>query len=130
MKRKRGALRILSAVLCFCLISPLFVLSPVSAAAPKTLQIRQARTMALSNNTEITKTYNEILLKEIQYTEAVKEIKAKVKNLTSFRWTPLLSFKFPEQLDMSEEYDLNVKPLNLQTEIDILRHKQAAQESE
>ena len=130
MKRKRGVSRILSAILCFCLVSPLFVLSPVSAAAPKTLQIRQAQTMTLSNNTEITKTYNEILLKEIQYTEAVKEIKAKVKNLTSFRWTPLLSFKFPEQLDMSEEYDLNVKPLNLQTEIDILRHKQTAQESE
>lgn len=130
MKRKRGASRILIVLLCFSLISSLFVLSPVNAAAPKTLQAAQAQNMTLSNNTEITKTYNEILLKEIQYTEAVKEIKAKVKNLTSFRWTPLLSFKFPEQLDMSEEYDLNVKPLNLQTEIDILRHKMTAQEGE
>ena len=109
--------------ICLALVLPLFAGSPAIAAAPKTLQLKQAQNMALSNNTEITKTYNEILLKEIQYTEAVKEIKAKVKNLTSFRWTPRLSFKFPEQLDMSEEYDMNVKPLNLQTEIDILRHQ-------
>ncbi len=128
MKRRRSLRQAVSVLLCFCLIAPLFVLSPVSAAAPKTLQLQQARRMALTNNSEITKTYNEILLKEIQYTEAVKEIKAKVKNLTSFRWTPLLSFKFPEQLDMSEEYDLNVKPLNLQTEIDVLRHKMAMME--
>ena len=122
MKRRRSLRQAVGVLLCFCLIAPLFVLSPVSAAAPKTLQLQQARRMALTNNPEITKTYNEILLKEIQYTESVKEVKAKVKNLTSFRWTPLLSFKFPEQLDMSEEYDLNVKPLNLQTEIDMLRH--------
>lgn len=130
MKNRRSLRRVVSLLLCFSLILPLFSGSPVTAAAPKTLQLKQAQSMALSNNSEITKTYNEILLKEIQYTEAVKEIKAKVKNLTSFRWTPLLSFKFPEQLDMSEEYDMNVKPLNLQTEIETLRHKMATQEYE
>lgn len=130
MKKKRSLKRGVSLLLCLALVLPLFAGSPAIAAAPKTLQLKQAQNMALSNNTEITKTYNEILLKEIQYTEAVKEIKAKVKNLTSFRWTPLLSFKFPEQLHMSEEYDLNVKPLNLQTEIDILRHQMNTQEYE
>ena len=100
MKKKRSLKRGVSLLLCLALVLPLFAGSLAIAAAPKTLQLKQAQNMALSNNTEITKTYNEILLKEIQYTEAVKEIKAKVKNLTSFRWTPLLSFKFPEQLDI------------------------------
>ena len=45
-----------------------------------------------------------------------------MKNLRSFRWSPLLSFKFPQQLALTEEYDLNVKPLTIQTEIDTLRH--------
>ncbi len=130
MKRSRSLRRAVSLLLCLSLLLPLFACPPAIAAASKTLQLKQAQSMALSNNTEITKTYNEILLKEIQYTESVKEIKAKIKNLTSFRWTPLLSFKFPEQLDMSEEYDMNVKPLNLQTEIEILRHKMTAQEND
>ena len=85
--------------------------------------LEQAQYLAVSNSDEITKTSNEILLQEMKYVEAVDGIKAKVKNLTSFRWSPLLSFKFPEQLTMTEEYELNVKPLTLQAEIDTLRHK-------
>ena len=54
--------------------------------------------------------------------QAVEALLAKVKNLRSFRWSPLLSFKFPQQLDLTEEYDLNVKPLTIQTEIDTLKH--------
>ena len=127
-KGRRGFARIMTAAFCCAMLLAFAALPPAEAASSKTLQLSQAQNMALSNNEEINKTYNQILLKQIQYTEAVDGIRAKVKNLTSFRWTPLLSFKFPEQLDMSEEYDLNVKPLNLQTEIDVLRHQMATQE--
>lgn len=114
-KGRRVFARIMTAVFCCAMLLAFAALPPAEAASSKTLQLSQAQNMALSNNEEINKTYNQILLKQIQYTEAVDGIRAKVKNLKSFRWTPLLSFKFPEQLDMSEEYDLNVKPLNLQT---------------
>lgn len=78
--------------------------------------------MALSTSSDIRKQNNQIILKRMKYVEAVEGIRAKVKNLRSFRWSPLLSFKFPQQLDLTEEYDLNVKPLTIQTEIDTLKH--------
>ena len=39
-------------------------LPPAEAASSKTLQLSQAQNMALSNNEEINKTYNQILLKQ------------------------------------------------------------------
>ena len=78
--------------------------------------------MAVSNSSAISKQNNQIILKRMKYVEAVEGIKAKVKNLKSFRWSPLLSFKFPQQLALTEDYDLNIKPLTLQTEIDNLVH--------
>ena len=90
---------------------------------PRTLQVEQARLMALNVSSDLTAQKNEITLKQMKYVEAVKGIKAKIKNLRSFRWSPLLSFKFPEQLDLTNEYDLNIKPLTLQAEIDTMEHK-------
>lgn len=96
---------------------------PARADSRQTFLLAQARQLALSNNDDISKTYNDILLKKMKYTEAVEAVKAKVKDLKSFRWSPLLSFKFPQQLDMKTEYDLTVKPLTLQIEISMLQHK-------
>ena len=56
MKKKRSLKRGVSLLLCLALVLPLFAGSPAIAAAPKTLQLKQAQNMALSNNTEITKT--------------------------------------------------------------------------
>lgn len=78
--------------------------------------------MALNASSDMTKQKNQIILKRMKYVEAVEGIRAKVKNLRSFRWSPLLSFKFPQQLKLTEDYDLNVKPLTIQTEIETLQH--------
>lgn len=118
--RRRKAVLCLLALLCSILLFPT---AGSSAANPKPLILKQAQNLAVSNSSDITKTSNEILLQEMKYVEAVDGIKAKIKNLTSFRWSPLLSFKFPQQLAMTEEYELNVKPLTLQAEIDTLRHE-------
>lgn len=118
--RRRKAVLCLLALLCSILLFPT---AGSSAASPKPLILKQAQNLAVSNSSDITKTSNEILLQEMKYVEAVDGIKAKIKNLTSFRWSPLLSFKFPQQLAMTEEYELNVKPLTLQAEIDTLRHE-------
>ena len=101
-----------------------FGLAPrARAAQSKTFLLQQAQTMALAGSSDISKVYNQILLKKMKYVEAVEGIKAKVKNKTSFRWSPLLSFKFPEPLNMIEEHELNVKPLTLQAEIQTLQHQ-------
>ena len=93
-----------------------------AALNSRTFSLEQAQRMAISSSSDISKQNNQIILKQMKYVEAVEGIRAKVKNLRSFRWSPLLSFKFPQQLDLTEEYDLNVKPLTIQTEIDTLRH--------
>lgn len=124
-KRKlyRRLLRLTALTLCAVLLCP-----PLSGETQAVLEMRnftleQAQRMAVSNSSDITRQNNELILKRMKYVEAVEGIKAKVKNLRSFRWTPLLSFKFPQQLALTEDYDLNIKPLTLQTEIDNLVHE-------
>lgn len=115
-RRTTGAL--LAAALLAAACSPSF-----AGAANKTLLQAQAQTMAVANSSDISKQTNEITLQKMKYVEAVDAIKAKVKNLTSFRWTPLLSFKFPEKLNMTEEYDLQIKPITLQADITTMQHE-------
>ncbi len=115
-------LRALSALLCMILLSSPMTGNIRAALSERRLSIEQAQRMAISNSDDITKQNNQIILKRMKYVEAVKGIKAKVKNLRSFRWSPLLSFKFPQQLTLPEDYELNIKPITLQTEIDNLVH--------
>ena len=113
--------RLVCLLLCGGLVLPL---APrAEAAGSKVFLLQQAQSMALAGSKDISKTYSQILLKQMKYVEAVEGIKAKVKNKTSFRWSPLLSFKFPQPLNMIEEYEMNVKPLTLQVEIQNLQHK-------
>lgn len=114
----RGAALVLCAALLCGLMTP-----PARAElTERTLQLEQAQYMALGVSTDIRKQNNQIILKRMKYVEAVEGIRAKIKNLRSFRWTPLLSFKFPQALNMTNEYDLNIKPLTLQAEVDTLVH--------
>ena len=116
--------------LCAALLCPLTVPAAAAPLTERTFQVSQAQRMALSGNSDLSQQYNKILLKKMKYVEAVKGIQAKIKNLRSFRWTPLLSFKFPQKLDLTAEYDLNIKPLTLQTEIDTMQHRLADLEYE
>ena len=116
-------LRVISLLLCCTILCSALTGLAGAALNKRTLTLEQAQQMAVSNSSDITKQKNQLILKRMKYVEAVEGIKAKVKNLRSFRWSPLLSFKFPQQLDLTQEYELNVKPLTLQTEIDNLVHK-------
>lgn len=116
--------RLLSLLLCLLLLVSLLPQAALpAAAASRTLLLEQAQGMAVAASRDITKKTNEIILKQVKYVEAVDGIKAKVKNLRSFRWSPLINFKLPEKLDLTQEYDLNIKPLTLQAELDTLRHE-------
>ncbi|MEG1942750.1 MAG: hypothetical protein RR049_02950, partial [Angelakisella sp.] len=91
-------------------------------AAGKKLTIEQVRNMAVANSAEISKKENELILKQTKYLEAVDTITAKVRNKQTLRWSPLLSFQFPQPLNMVDEYDVNTKPLVLQSEITVAEH--------
>lgn len=121
MKAQNIFRRAVCGAVCVLMLSQQLFMT-AEAALPKTITLEQVQRMAVSASDDITKKYNEILLKKMKYKESVDGAKAKAKNKKTFRWSPLLSFKFPQQLNMTEQYELDVKPLTLQTEIRNLQH--------
>ena len=92
-------------------------------AANKVLDIKTARTAALGVSDNYTRIKNKLTLAETQYVQSVKKLKLKEKNQRSFRWSPLLNFKLPESPNLSEEFEYNYQPLELQSELDELEHE-------
>ena len=73
--------RILALVLCAVILA-----TPVNAALEtRVLRLEQAQRMALSISKDISRQNNKIILQRMKYVEAVEGIRAKVKNLRSFR---------------------------------------------
>ena len=92
-------------------------------AADKLLTLSMAKRSGLVNSQECEKLESELNVKEVSLKQAVKSIQLKQKNMSTFRWTPLLSFKFPEKPDLSEAYEFQFKPIQIQAEIDEVKHK-------
>ncbi len=92
------------------------------AARGKTLSLTKAKQLALANSESYNKIKNSIALKEVGYSNAVKSLQLKKKNLTTFRWTPLMSFKFPQKLTLDQESEFKLKPMQIQNEITELKH--------
>lgn len=123
---KRNLLKkILCFVLVFALAMCVFIVnnSHTAMSAPKTIRLKQVKNLALANSSSYKSTKNKIALKEVSYKQAVKSLKLKKKNMSTFRWTPLLSFKFPEKADLVEESEFIYKPMQIQNEITELEHK-------
>jgi hypothetical protein len=94
-----------------------------SEAASKKLTLTQAQKLAIANSANYKKILNKIEIQEIKYATAVKSIKMKKKNMSTFRWTPLLSFKFPEKPTLADEYEWQYKPLQITCTITELKHQ-------
>lgn len=92
-------------------------------AAERTISLSQAISIALNNSDDYRKVKNKISLQEIKYTQAVKSIQLKKKNMTTFRWSPLLSFHFPESTTLSDEFEWTNKPFVIQSELQKLKHQ-------
>lgn len=120
-KRRKRFLCILCSV---CISAGVFVQTPRTAeAGQRVLTLAQAKKLAYLNSADYTKVKSKINLQKIKYTEAVKSIALKQKNMLTFRWSPLLKFKFPERPDMAELYDWLYKPIQLQTALSELMHE-------
>ena len=111
--------------LCLVLCAILFcgVSIKIQAAPQKKLTLTQAVALGYAQSWNYQKMQSKIALKEVKYKEAVKSIQLKKKNMASFRWSPLLKFKFPEKPDLSEEYGFMYKPLQIQSELSSCRHE-------
>ena len=91
-------------------------------AATERISLAQSKKLALAGSDSYRKIKSKITLKEVSYKQAVKSIKLKIKNKTTFRWSPLLSFNFPEKLNFEDESNMVYKPAQIQTEIRQLKH--------
>lgn len=91
-------------------------------AANKELSIETAKNMALSQSMDYQKLQSQLALARGDYADSVRSIREKERNQRTFRWSPLLNFKFPEKPDLSEAVEYAYKPLELQSQIDTLNH--------
>ena len=60
---------------------------------------------------------------EEQKTSALKAMELRQKSLSTFRWSPLLSFHFPEDPSFSEAYEFAYKPIKLSNDILLAKRK-------
>ena len=117
---KRG-LSGLCAVLILIGLSP-YGLEP-AAAGTRILSLDQAKKLAYLQSPYYTRVKNKINLQKIKYQEAVKSIALKQKNMLTFRWSPLLNFKFPQKPDLATQYEWLYKPMQIQMQLSSLGHE-------
>lgn len=110
-------------ILLFALAAAQVPCIVAEAVGTKTLSLKQAQQLALANSKEYKRTVSKIEMQQVKYTAAVKSIQMKKKNMSTFRWTPLLSFKFPEQPALADAYEWQYKPIQISSQIDVLRHQ-------
>ena len=91
-------------------------------AAGKVLTLTACRSLAIQNSPEYENAEDKIESKYAEYESAVKAIKLKEASMRQFRWSPLLSFKFPTSPDMAEASEFQYKPVAIQYDIKIAEH--------
>lgn len=105
---------LVQSVLCAC---------PLHVEAVQKLSLTKAQSLAAANSVNLRKIQNKIEIQEMKYATAVKSIKMKKKNMATFRWTPLLSFKFPQKPTLADEYEWQYKPLQITCVMNELKHQ-------
>ncbi len=101
------------------------VLSSVSPAfaADKVLKMKDCRKLALENSSAYESAENSVYSKQAARDSAIKGLNLKQKNMSTFRWSPLLSFKFPTKPNFAEASEFQFKPVKLASEINVAQHK-------
>ena len=94
-----------------------------SYAADKVMTLKTARALALENSSSYESAQMSVDSKQAARDSALKSLKLKQKNMSTFRWTPLLNFKFPTTPDFSEASEFQFKPIQLASDILIAQHK-------
>ncbi|MDE7323239.1 MAG: hypothetical protein K2N73_11075 [Lachnospiraceae bacterium] len=122
-KKQNKIIYLLFAAVFFQSVLASSLISAPVQAAQKKISLTKAQDMAISNSAQYRKILNKIEIQEIKYATAVKSIKMKKKNMSTFRWTPLLSFKFPEKPTLDDEYEWQYKPLQITCAINGLKHQ-------
>ncbi|WP_034443092.1 TolC family protein [Butyrivibrio sp. AE2032] len=126
-RAKRALALTMTVIWTASLLMPIIPGSQAQAAGAlpvqKTLTMKGARSLAIENSDAYDSAETAVESKKANYESAVKAINLKEKSMKQFRWSPLLSFKFPETPDFSEASEFQYKPVALQYEISVAEHK-------
>lgn len=127
--RIRPKLKRVTAAMLVLVISFGMVLASVQTTAQAQTQVkpvftmRQARLLAEANSSKIEQLQSKLEVKQASLEQAYKTIAMKKNNMSTFRWSPLLSFKFPTKPDLAEAYEFEFKPESIKYEIDKIEHQ-------
>ncbi|MBR5970810.1 MAG: TolC family protein [Lachnospiraceae bacterium] len=92
------------------------------AAQDRLLSMRAVRALAIAASPECDLARNKIEGLKAKLESAQKAIRLKKKNMRTFRWSPLISFKFPTKPNQQQAYEFQFKPISIQAEIDVAYH--------
>jgi hypothetical protein len=110
----------LAAVFCF---TGTVLITDQCYAADKTMTLKTARGLALQKSAAYESAQMSVEAKEAARDSALKSLKLKQKNMSTFRWSPLLNFKFPQKPDFAEASEFQFKPIQLASDITVAQHK-------
>ena len=132
MRKKAGFRRPLTLLLVLALLGGMYPGGPfrTQAAGERLLTLNMAKRSGVANSPRLEKLESELNVKQVSLQQALKSIKVKKKNMSTFRWSPLLSLKFPEKPDLAEASEFEFKPVQIQAQIDAIRHRMTDQKLE
>ena len=110
--------------LSFSIFATMLMPLTVSAAPvqQKTITLDACRKLAIQNSDSYDSAEIKVAAKKAAYESAVKSLKLKEENMKTFRWSPLLSFKFPQSPDFAEASEFQYKPVSLSYEVQVAEH--------
>ncbi len=88
----------------------------------KTIKLSTCRSLALENSDVRDSAQDKVYSTEAKRDSSIKALKLKKKHLTTFSWSPLLNFHFPEKLTEAQKSDFEYKPRQLQSDVDVAQH--------
>ena len=116
-KAEKGKYRRFAAALLAAVCAVTAIPSVSAAAADKPMTLQTARSLALASSSAYESAEMSVDSKKAARDSALKSIKLKKKNLSTFRWSPLLSFKFPTKPNFAQASEFQFKPVKLASEI-------------
>ena len=122
-QRKKAQVHIAIALAFVFLVGTFSVKEPeVVLAKEKVMTLKTAKGFALKESDAIESAQDAIESKEAAHESAVKALKVKQQNMSQFRWSPLLSFKFPTSPNFAQASEFQYKPVQLSYEIAVAKH--------
>ena len=122
-----GAKRVIAGFLTAAIIIPSCLIAfPEKASAvgrQKVLTLATCKTVAIANSEKIEAVEIQIEAKQAARESAIRSLQEKQRSMQTFRWSPLLNFKFPTTPNESEAFEFAYKPEQLKYDIETLKHK-------